>query len=173
MNTKSAKVTVEDGTENWRSWPLQPGGQATGPQFPRPNRVYLSVPLREEPPDAADRSDAEMREQIRAYIRAYLTSSCLDSSMLLRAFRISRSALYRLFADVGGVARYIREQRIEAAHKRIAQDPCGSLSRLLYDLGFSNDRQFQRAFRARYGMSPTYMRQQLMRLDSGSTSSDD
>lgn len=157
MQSKSA-VAVVSSSESWQTWPAPPATQVGArTRVDPPHRAWLAEPAPQE--SATPGAEAAMKEQIRAYIRAYLTSTCLDSSTLQRTFRISRRLLYRLFDDVGGVARYIREQRLEAAHERIVANPGCSITRLLYDLGFTSDRQFQRSFRARYGMSPMELKQ--------------
>ncbi|MGJ4727762.1 helix-turn-helix domain-containing protein [Luteimonas sp. SDU101] len=57
------------------------------------------------------------------------------------------------------VARYIRERRLLRAYARLRSDPDCTINFLLYDLGFESERQFQRAFQARFGMSPAQWRQ--------------
>lgn len=158
MQSKNATAATAGTVDSWQTWPPRPTGTcASRTNVAPPHRSWIEGPAFGEHLLATPES--ALQEQVRAYIRAYLTSTCLDSSTLQRTFRISRRLLYRLFDDVGGVARYIREQRLEAAHARIIANPGCSLTRLLYDLGFTSDRQFQRAFRARYGMSPLELKQ--------------
>ncbi|TBR37166.1 MULTISPECIES: helix-turn-helix domain-containing protein [Dyella] len=156
MQSKSALARTSS-PETWPSWPASTPQVGARTRVDLPHRAWLASPA---PQDVATPgAEAELQGQIRAYIRAYLTSTCLDSSTLQRTFRISRRLLYRLFDDVGGVARYIREQRLDAAYARLIANPDCSITRLLYDLGFTSDRQFQRSFRARYGMSPLELKQ--------------
>lgn len=157
MQSKSAAAGMGS-TESWQTWPSQtPAQVGARTRVDAPHRAWLVAPAPQE--HTTPGQELELQAQVRAYIRAYLTSTCLDSSTLQRTFRISRRLLYRLFDDVGGVARYIREQRLDAAYERIINNPACSLTRLLYDLGFTSDRQFQRSFRARYGMSPLELKQ--------------
>ena len=88
-----------------------------------------------------------------------LCDPALGIDALLRRFFVSRPTLYRMFHPLGGVARYIRERRLLRAHARLRADPDGTITFLLYDLGFESERQFQRAFQARFGMSPAQWRQ--------------
>lgn len=88
-----------------------------------------------------------------------LCDPALGIDALLRRFFVSRPTLYRMFHPLGGVARYIRERRLLRAHARLRADPDCTITFLLYDLGFESERQFQRAFQARFGMSPAQWRQ--------------
>lgn len=98
-------------------------------------------------------------------IEAELCDPALGTDTLVRRFFVSRPTLYRMFRPLGGVARYIRERRLLQAHARLRDDPDCTITFLLYDLGFDSERQFQRAFQARFGMSPTRWRQ-LCRSDA-------
>ena len=102
-------------------------------------------------------SDPRLR-RILDFIDAHLGECELDERMIRDAFALSRPTLYRLFQALGGVARYIRERRLWLAHRHLDRDPCCSVTWLLYEVGFASERQFQRAFQARYGMSPAQWR---------------
>jgi AraC-like DNA-binding protein len=99
-----------------------------------------------------------MQERMLTYIDAHLNDSELNATMLQRKFRISRTHLYRLFAELGGVQHCIRERRLEAAFRSLCEQPDRNISEIIFRLGFSNERQFQRSFRSRYGMTATAAR---------------
>lgn len=88
-----------------------------------------------------------------------LCDPALGNDALQRRFFVSRPTLYRMFRPLGGVARYIRERRLLLAHRRLRDEPDCTITFLLYDLGFESERQFQRAFQGRFGMSPARWRQ--------------
>lgn len=92
------------------------------------------------------------------YIDTHLGECELDERMIRLAFNLSRATLYRWFQGLGGVARYIRERRLRLAHRHLQRNPACSLTWLLYEVGFASERQFQRAFQARFGMSPASWR---------------
>lgn len=99
--------------------------------------------------------DDELRlAPILDYIDRHLGECELGERGIRDAFGLSRPTLYRLFQALGGVARYIRERRLRLAHRHLQRDPGCSLTWLLYEVGFASERQFQRAFQARFGMSP-------------------
>ncbi|MGY1411043.1 helix-turn-helix domain-containing protein [Luteimonas sp. A482] len=91
-------------------------------------------------------------------IEEELCDPALGGDALQRRFFVSRPTLYRMFRPLGGVARYIRERRLLLAHRRLREEPDCTITFLLYDLGFESERQFQRAFQGRFGMSPARWR---------------
>lgn len=74
---------------------------------------------------------------------------------------ISLRYLQKLFEDVGENANhYIRRRRLERSHQDLA-DPlyCGlSIAEISYRWGFNDQAYFSRAFKDRYGMSPSQHR---------------
>jgi AraC-like DNA-binding protein len=68
---------------------------------------------------------------------------------------MSRSNLYRLFEDTGGVARYIQRERLLEAHV-VLSDPVTtrSISAIAEDLCFADASSFSRAFKREFGYSP-------------------
>jgi AraC-like DNA-binding protein len=77
-------------------------------------------------------------------------------------FKVSRSALHRLFEPLGGVAAYVRERRLARLHALLS-DPQTRvyIGRLAEDHGFRSTGHFSRAFRDQYGYSPQELRQGL------------
>ena len=57
---------------------------------------------------------------IRHFIDQNLLSKDLEVDLIAANFGLSRASLYRLFAPIGGVAVYIRKQRLERAFQEIA-----------------------------------------------------
>jgi AraC-like DNA-binding protein len=83
----------------------------------------------------------------------------LSAAILQQRFHISRTQLYRMFASSGGVQHYIRERRVEAVHRDLREQPERNISDLAFSRGFSSERQFQRAFHARYGRTASEVRE--------------
>jgi AraC-like DNA-binding protein len=48
----------------------------------------------------------------RRFFDTHLTSPALEADMLVGNFGLSRASLYRLFSPIGGVAAYIRRERL-------------------------------------------------------------
>ncbi len=95
-----------------------------------------------------------------AYIDEHIGESDLDGNVLAAAFGLSRATVYRMFHGRGGISSYIRDKRLTIAHRYLQTYPHCSLTWLLYEMGFASERQFQRAFQQRFGMSPAQWRRQ-------------
>lgn len=92
----------------------------------------------------------------RAEIEQQLGSPSLTIANLCRRLGMSRTGLHRLFEAEGGVQAYIRDRRLEAARRALA-DPAGAepIYALAERLGFSDGAHLSRLFRARYGLTPS------------------
>jgi AraC-like DNA-binding protein len=94
-------------------------------------------------------------ERARLYIETHLGEFDLTPDRIAQQLRISRSALYRAFESVGGVAGYILRKRLRAAHE------------IAYRHGFKLASDFTRAFRREFGVSPREMRARNRRSTTG------
>ncbi len=103
---------------------------------------------------------APLMIDVLASIEQRIGQAELGSESLQQAFAVSRASLYRLFQSRGGVASYIREQRLSTAHRYLQAYPDCSLTWLLYAMGFASERRVQRAFQQRFGMPPMQWRHQ-------------
>lgn len=100
--------------------------------------------------------DFSCKERVRQIVRRYLRTPTLEPKTLSRLAGLSRSNLYRLFEDTGGVARYIRRQRLLEAHD-ILSDPATTqpISMIAHDLCFADYSSFSRMFKQEFGYSPS------------------
>jgi AraC-like DNA-binding protein/mannose-6-phosphate isomerase-like protein (cupin superfamily) len=98
---------------------------------------------------------------IKRHIANNLETDALAVEAICRHFLISRATLYRLFEADGGLAHYVREQRLNLAFRRLispaAQD--GRLIDLAVGMRFSSDSTFIRAFRRKFGLTPGELRE--------------
>ena len=96
-------------------------------------------------------------QTIQVFIERNLTSSALNTDMIMRHFALSRSALYRLFEPIGGVADYIRERRLKLAYLKLTSvgSSRGSVAKLAYSTGFASESVFSRAFQQHFGIRPS------------------
>jgi AraC-like DNA-binding protein len=92
----------------------------------------------------------------RAEIEARLGSAMLTVAALCRALGMSRSTLYRLFEDEGGVHAYITRRRLERVAVTLS-DPGGHerIADIAERWGFCDAAYLGRLFRARFGMTPS------------------
>jgi AraC-like DNA-binding protein len=103
--------------------------------------------------------DVGRKERVRQAVRRHLRTPSLRPGTLCRLVAMSRSNLYRLFEDTGGVARYIQRQRLLEAHS-ILSDPATaqSISAIAEDLCFADASSFSRTFKREIGYSPSEVR---------------
>jgi AraC-like DNA-binding protein len=95
-----------------------------------------------------------------AYIDRRLADPNLSVDRIAKALGCSRATLYRVFDGQGlGVAEYIRDRRLDRAHFLIEQAAPGvSIAEIALKCGIYDTANFSRAFRRRFGLSPTALR---------------
>ncbi|GJD65024.1 HTH-type transcriptional activator RhaS [Methylobacterium frigidaeris] len=93
---------------------------------------------------------------IRSHIDAEIGSADLSVEQICRRFGVSRSALYRLFAPLGGVVEYIRRRRLARAYRDLAEGSghAARVSEIAYRYGYGSPASFTTAFRAEFDASP-------------------
>jgi AraC-like DNA-binding protein len=104
--------------------------------------------------------DEPLIYRIQRYISENVKNTNLDAMHLCEVFHLSRATLYRALEPVGGVSKYLREQRLSQIftillnplenHRRISQ--------IAYEWGFPNEAHFSRSFRDAFGISPRHAR---------------
>jgi AraC-like DNA-binding protein len=104
--------------------------------------------------------------RVQTYIRENLTAPDLTPAAIAQALGLSRSTLYRLFEQHGGVGNYVREQRLRWALKQLLSTHGTGLniSRIAYGAGFNSLSHFTRAFRDRFACTPSDVRAGLRPL---------
>jgi AraC-like DNA-binding protein len=108
---------------------------------------------------ARNQLDWGRRERVRKAVRTCLCSPRLTPEALARAVGMSRSNLYRLLEADGGVAQYIRRQRLLAAYDMLTDPKVARPVSVIADvLCFAEPSGFSRAFRTMFGHSPTEIR---------------
>ena len=84
-----------------------------------------------------------------------------DLSVHSVAARHSLSVRYvqKLFEESGcSFTQYVIEQRLTAAHRAFVERPAVPINAIVYELGFSDLSNFNRAFRRRFGCTPSDVR---------------
>jgi AraC-like DNA-binding protein len=103
--------------------------------------------------------DFTLMDRVRRAVHAHLRSPSLGPEKLCRDAGTSRSQLYRLLENEGGVAHYIQRQRLSESFVMLCNVssalPIGRIAELLC---FADASSFSRAFRREFGMSPRDVR---------------
>lgn len=117
--------------------------------------------------DNAHLSGNPMVDKALAYIDAHIADVDLAPARLEEQLAMSRSALYRMFEPLGGVRAMILRRRLELCMKEIlAGIAATELPRSLgQEHGFRSETHFNRAFRARFGVSPRAFHDMVRRKD--------
>jgi AraC-like DNA-binding protein len=118
-------------------------------------------PHAERKENAGTALDSALLFQIRRYIESNIGSAKLTADVLCGRFALSRASLYRLFEPFDGVAKYIRKRRLYHSLLRITSSANAHklISEIAYGLGFTNESDFSRAFRAAHGLTPREARE--------------
>ncbi len=103
--------------------------------------------------------DATVLHRARRYIDRNLAQA-LTVADVARAMGVSRTHLYRIFRDVGGVERFVMRQRLARAHALLsaATDRRRTVAEIAAATGFASLAHFSRQFRAHFGVTPTQVR---------------
>jgi len=101
-----------------------------------------------------------IRAQALSFIEGNLADMSLGPARLREILKVSRTALYELFEPMGGVAEYVRARRLDEAMRRLesplhARDLIGAIA---CAVGFMSESTFNRAFKGRFGCTPTEAR---------------
>lgn len=142
---------------------------ANGPALVEMSRSLLAAMVSgktDHTVEAAPAVNYLMRDRIRRHILRNLAAADLSPDTICRSVGVSRSKLYRLFEDIGGVVSYIQRQRLLKAFERLSnvsdlarQDSIGSIAE---SLTFSSLSTFSRSFRSEFATTPTEIRDAAM-----------
>lgn len=121
------------------------------------------IPRAERSMPAAPPVASLMIDRARQITRQNLAIPDFGPVHLCRALAVSRSKLYRYFEPLGGVSRFVQQERLMEARRRLA-DPVRSASIQIVaaEVGFLDHSTFSRAFRREFGYSPSEAREKAL-----------
>jgi AraC-like DNA-binding protein len=154
VNSPTGRVLTSALTTLWAE--LSRAEMASGPVLASSFVGLLNGLLRPSP-EYEDDVRRALNVAIRRYIADNLDDLALDIDTLRRQFYCSRSALYRLFEQDGGVAKYIRDARLRACLHDLAL-PSPTRKQIAVTAtrwGFENPSHFNRLFRQAFGIAPS------------------
>ncbi|MGM0785198.1 MAG: hypothetical protein ACQEUM_13890 [Pseudomonadota bacterium] len=97
-----------------------------------------------------------LRDDIERYIERHLLDSRLGNATLCRHYRLSRTQLYRLFRQEGGVTEVIRRKRLDWVHDQLCRGDGRSkpdVEALALLCGFASERALATAYQEQYAMT--------------------
>ncbi|WP_395714110.1 helix-turn-helix domain-containing protein [Reyranella sp.] len=102
---------------------------------------------------------ATLMQRVRKAVARHLYSPSLGTAKLCREAATSRSQLYRLLEDQGGVAQYIQRRRLSESFAILCDTSRDfSIGRIAEMLCFADASGFSRAFRREFGITPKEVR---------------
>lgn len=123
--------------------------------------------------DSRSRSEYKSRmHRVLAYIDEHLEQP-LDLNALAKVANFSPFHFHRLFSAWMGetLGDYLRRRRVEVAARRLAAQPRTSILNIALSVGFGSAEAFTRAFKGRFGCSPTTWRKQQYSLGDANSNS--
>lgn len=96
------------------------------------------------------------RRAIQMFDAALTRGQTPDVGQVATAVGVSRSSLYRAFADMGGVQTYLRNRRLDRLYAALRSGEANrtTLAETVRRNGFGSIARFEREFRARFGFPP-------------------
>jgi AraC-like DNA-binding protein len=109
----------------------------------------------------ARRSEYLRRDAVERMIGENLSDLSLSVATLSRGTGMSRSALYRLFEDQGGVALMIQKRRLDGVRRALDDREQARLPDMARTFGFADEFQLSRLFSEAYEISPQVYRDRV------------
>jgi len=102
-------------------------------------------------------TDRDLAVAMVDHVKTNLDDLALGVDQLGRTFHCSRSSVYRAFEAHGGVAAYIREQRLLRCFEQLTRPTTRPrrVSDVATRWGFENPSHFNRLFKAKFGLPPS------------------
>jgi|TARA_B100000378_G_scaffold274098_1_gene268040 AraC-like DNA-binding protein len=119
-------------------------------------RLCLRMPRRQRL--APDAREGSLVDRVKAYIGENLSDPDLDARAICEVFGVSRPTLYRQFESLGGVASVIRNWRLSNVFGDLERTNGEPFHEVARRNGFANGAGCSRAFKSRYGLSPSAFR---------------
>ncbi|UDF33062.1 UNVERIFIED_ORG: AraC family transcriptional regulator (plasmid) [Roseateles sp. XES5] len=121
----------------------------------------LPVLVAELAADAARANSPDRLTAIKAAVAANLSDSAFSIADVARLQGVSTRAVQKLLQRTGTTfSRYLLERRLDAAKEALMLREGGApITQLAFDFGFDDPAYFSRAFRKRYGLRPSDLRQ--------------
>lgn len=122
--------------------------------------TLLATSMRDDHDDAS-RMERYHLERVKAFARAHLADPELDVKMIADGVGLSPRYIHRLFArGPQRLMQWVAAARLDASHRELTapSGPKRPIYLVAHEWGFKDQAHFSRAFKARFGLSPTEVR---------------
>lgn len=103
----------------------------------------------------SDRMALHHRQRAERYIAEHLHDPELSVPCIAAGLGVSVRYLHRLFEGGAPVMQWVLEQRLQACEREISAQPASPVSSVAYAWGFTSAAHFSRAYKKRFGHSPS------------------
>ena len=143
---RAAWAQIETGENDW-------GDGMSDVIWPLLDLAYSSI--RPSEPEAGRRD--RRRRAVLDLIEAHLCDARLDTRQIADRVGVSTRSIQLLFAEMGMTpSAYIQQRRLDRAASRLDKEGGeATITGIAFDVGFNDLSSFCRAFRRRFGMSPS------------------
>ena len=119
------------------------------------------------PADVCQGKDITLINHITEYIEQSYANPLLNLSQMAQDFGMTENFLYYFFRTrmQKSFAQYLEDKRLEKAQALIAENTKESLSALAEHCGYANTQTFRRAFKKRYGLTPSEFKRQVFAVN--------
>ncbi|MGI5088988.1 helix-turn-helix domain-containing protein [Treponema sp. OMZ 805] len=113
--------------------------------------------------DVYQGKDITLINHIAEYIEQSYANPLLNLSQMAQDFGMTENFLYYFFRTrmQKSFAQYLEDKRLEKAQALITEDTKASLTVLAERCGYANTQTFRRAFKKRYGLTPSEFKRQV------------
>lgn len=107
----------------------------------------------------ADHAHTQFISHVDTLLEEHLSHAYYSINDLAHDLNVSRVHLYRLIKAYSGksCSKYVLDRRLDRAHDML-KSGCSSVTDVAYAVGFNNLSYFARAFRARFSINPSELR---------------
>ncbi len=101
--------------------------------------------------------DQEWLQNFEDFVKTHIKSNTISVSWIAHEFALSESTLLRQLKRLTGhsPSKYIQELRLNEAKELLETRRYNSISKVAYAIGYKDSSSFSRAFKARFGKSPS------------------
>lgn len=103
-------------------------------------------------------------ELIKKYVADRVSDAALNVQAVAKRHGVTPRYVQQLFERDGTTfTHFVRDRRLELAFDRLAEGSSASVAHIAFESGFSDLSNFNRAFRRRFGVTPSEIRAQALR----------
>ena len=120
-----------------------------------------------EPADICQGKDITLINHIAEYIEQSYANPLLNLSQMAQDFGMTENFLYYFFRTrmQKSFSHYLEDKRLEKAQALIVENPKEPLTVLAERCGYANTQTFRRAFKKRYGLTPSEFKRQVFTVN--------